>query len=174
MRLTFSILPIALIIAGCSGGGATRNESSTATTVDSDELAAYEAEFRPSDYDADLDEYFGKKTTADSVAQAPVDSQVVEQETEPEAIQGYRVQLFSSTNFEEANAKKAEAESLFPEEKFYVVYDAPVYKIRGGNFRTRFEADKLSKKLGEHGYRNAWIVPDRIEKITPPPNRSQK
>jgi len=173
MRVVFSIIPIALIIAGCSGGGTTRNESSAGSTVDSDELAAYEAEFRPSEYDADLDEYFRKSIT-DSVATTPVDSQIVEQEPEPEFIQGFRVQLFSSTDFEEANMKKAEAEALFPEEKFYVVYDAPVYKIRGGNFRTRFEADKLSKRLGEHGYRNAWIVPDKIEKLSPRLTGGQK
>ncbi len=163
-----------LVMVGCSGGSATRNESSAGTTDDSDELAAYETEFRPSDYDADLDEYFNKKSAVDSVTETPSDSQAVEQEVEPEAIQGYRVQLFSSTDFEEANAKKAEAQSLFPEEKFYVVYDAPVYKIRGGNFRTRFEADKLSKRLGERGYRNAWIVPDKIEKLPPTGTGGQK
>ena len=166
MRLVFFMAALALFLAGCSSGSSTRNESTTGTTVNSDELTAYEADFRPSDYDANLDEYF-KKNTIDSTVVAPVDTQSVEEEPEPETIQGYRVQLFSSTDFEEANAKKAEAESLFPEEKFYVVYDAPVYKIRGGNFRTRFDADKLSKRLEKHGYRNAWIVPDRIEKLPP-------
>jgi hypothetical protein len=44
----------------------------------------------------------------------------------------------------------------------YVVYDAPVYKIRVGDFVNRYEANQRLPEFTEKGYRDAWIVPDRI------------
>jgi hypothetical protein len=63
---------------------------------------------------------------------------------------------------------KADAETQFPEEWFYVVYDAPTYKVRAGNFLERYEADRFGKLLAEKGYRDAWVVPEKVYKDAPP------
>ncbi|HCV42772.1 MAG TPA: hypothetical protein DGH68_04770 [Bacteroidetes bacterium] len=131
-----------------------------------DVLKQYEATFRPSDYDQPLKDFFpeiknptSKDTTAGSISLNP---QALE------LTQGYRVQIFATTNHDEAEQMKATAETQFPEEWFYVVYDAPTYKLRAGNFLERYEADRFGKSLAEKGYRDAWVVPEKVFKNAPP------
>jgi hypothetical protein len=37
-----------------------------------------------------------------------------------------------------------------------------VYKVRVGDFANRYEANQRLPEFVEKGYRDAWIVPDRI------------
>ncbi len=89
---------------------------------------------------------------------------------QPILVQGFRVQLFSTSQIDEVNAKKARAEAAFPEQWFYVVYEAPMYKLRGGNFVHRTEADSYAKYLTNKGFPDAWVVPEKI--LTNPQPRS--
>ena len=82
----------------------------------------------------------------------------------PIVVQGFRVQLFSTPEIDEANAKKAQAEAAFPDEWFFVVYDQPTYKVRGGNFVNRSAADAFAKHLTQKGFPDAWTVPEKIVK----------
>ncbi len=82
----------------------------------------------------------------------------------PIVVQGFRVQLFSTSEIDDANAKKAKAENSFPDEWFYVVYDQPTYKLRGGNFVNRTAADAFAKHLTGKGFPDAWTVPEKIVK----------
>ena len=86
---------------------------------------------------------------------------VVSPETEEtkdeEQVQGYRVQIFVSSNLGSAQKIKTEAEEFFPNE-VYLQYDAPYYKIRVGNCLTRREGDLLKERAVRHGYRDAWVV----------------
>ena len=132
-----------------------------------EELRKYEASFRPSDYDADIEPLLkDTEKSATKVESSPSDVSATKTR---ELVSGFRVQLFSTTNIDEANSQKAVVESLFPGEKFYIVYDPPTYKIRGGNFLNRFDADRFAQLLVEKGYRDAWIVPDRVYSEVPAP-----
>lgn len=131
-----------------------------------DILKQYEATFRPSDYDQPLKDLFPEVRTS-----AGKDSSAGAIELPPQALeltQGYRVQIFATTSHDEATQMKADAETQFPEEWFYVVYDAPTYKLRAGNFLERYEADRFGKSLAEKGYRDAWVVPEKVYKNAPP------
>ncbi|MBI4535089.1 MAG: SPOR domain-containing protein [Ignavibacteriae bacterium] len=159
-------LVIALCAVGIAGCSSSKETKKTEETSDFTEvLHKYESTFDPSEYGPDATMV---TETGEAKTGAPVDpSEIVAVET-PEVVPGFRVQLFATTSIDEANAKKTEAESLFPEEWFYVVYDPPVYKLRSGNFLTRFEADRFSKRAAERGYVDAWTVPDRVIKNLSP------
>lgn len=86
----------------------------------------------------------------------------------PIIVQGFRVQLFSTSEIDQANAKKTQAEAAFPDEWFFVVYDQPTYKLRGGNFVNRSSADAFAKHLTENGFPDAWTVPEKIVKNPQP------
>lgn len=60
---------------------------------------------------------------------------------------GYRVQIFSgkSTDKEKAFEVKKQFSELFPNERAYVVYQAPDFRVRVGNFRTKLESIELYK-----------------------------
>jgi hypothetical protein len=85
-------------------------------------------------------------------------------ETPNEYVSGFRVQIFSSTDIDEANGMKVAAEQRFPGEVFYVAYEPPTYKVRVGDFLQRYDADRLARTLREAGYSDSWIVPDRVLK----------
>jgi SPOR domain len=73
---------------------------------------------------------------------------------------GYRVQLANVT--EEASAKNIQrrAKSLF--KNIYMTFNSPNYKVRGGDFLKRSDADEAAKEAKLMGFRSAWVVPDKI------------
>jgi len=157
------LLVVALLTAGC---GSTRQTSTDRTASTGDEVRTYESSFRPSDHDPQTQKSMGPilSTAETSAVVLPLEP------SEPaslDMIQGYRVQVFSSTNIDEARAKKAEMDLLVPGEWFYLEYESPSYKVRAGNFATRFEADRFARMLSEQGYADCWAVPRRIYRQPP-------
>jgi len=105
------------------------------------------------------------RTTAEEAVKAPPDiAPVTEEPQELEQVQGYRVQVFVSSNRENAQKIKVEAEEIFPE-RVYVPYDAPYYKVRVGDCLTRREAELLLEKAVRHGYRDAWVVRTLVNQL---------
>jgi len=131
-----------------------------------DQIVKYEATFRPSDYDPDPDQKNGK--VEDRSTEAQKESPGTQTTSSTELVPGFRVQVFSLSNIDEARAKKVEIESLFPGEWVYLEYESPAYKIRAGNFLSRFEADRFANQLRERGYDDTWTVPARVVKNPPP------
>ena len=79
-------------------------------------------------------------------------------------IEGFRVEIFFSSAMdalEQAKNKKVEFLSEYPEYAVNIKYDAPNFKVRVGDFRTKNEALKLHKNI-EKSYPMAFIVPDKI------------
>ncbi|MCF6357750.1 MAG: SPOR domain-containing protein [Draconibacterium sp.] len=79
-------------------------------------------------------------------------------------IEGFRVEIFFSSEMnalEQAKNKKVEFLSEYPENTVNIKYDAPNFKVRVGDFRTKNEALKLLKMI-EKNYPMAFIVPDKI------------
>lgn len=72
-------------------------------------------------------------------------------------IQGFRVQLISTRDQEEARSVMRNAVISFSE-NVYREYDNPYYKIRVGDFQSRYEASKLQEKAVEIGFPEAWVV----------------
>ena len=151
-----------LLLAGC-GGGARKGETGNDEAADP---GGREKEFTPSEFDRPPEVLLEGLTAEarDSVVEVATPSPL----TEPELIPGFRVQIYSSSDIDEANAIKTAAEEQFTTEKFYIVYDPPIYKVRAGDFASRHEADRFARALKEGGYSDSWIVPDRVTKRLPP------
>lgn len=67
--------------------------------------------------------------------------------TKNSGFSGYRIQIFSgrSTDREKAVQIKKDFMELFPEERAYVVYKAPDFRVCVGNFRSKIESIELYK-----------------------------
>ncbi len=79
-----------------------------------------------------------------------------------EGIEGYRVEIFFSTNNREsALDKKVEFLEQYPEYDVYVLFISPNFRVRVGDFRTKNEAVKLFKMI-EKDYSAAFVVRDNI------------
>jgi hypothetical protein len=124
-------------------------------------LSEYEATLNPAEFDQEI-EIVQKTQDEEQKQQNPLeiprDSMVVQEEV----VQGFRIQIFSSSNVDETTLMKNLALEKFVGDSIYVVYDAPVYKVRIGDFVNRYEANQRLPEFVEKGYRDAWIVPDRV------------
>jgi hypothetical protein len=78
---------------------------------------------------------------------------------------GYRIQIFfdSGSNAKnKANNERRRFMTLFSQTKAYVTFDAPNFKVRVGNFRTRLDAEKFLREIQKH-FEMAYVVPSKIE-----------
>ncbi len=76
-------------------------------------------------------------------------------------ISGYRIQLISTQNLNEAISVKAQADSLYSM-PVYVDFEPPNYKVRIGNYKNNEEAMSMQTVMQRHGFKYAWVVPSKI------------
>lgn len=76
---------------------------------------------------------------------------------------GFRVQVLSSSNRDNAQKIKTDLLNKFPDHKSYILYQSPNFKVRIGNFLKRDEAEKLRKQLNKYFPQGVYVVEDTIE-----------
>ncbi len=102
----------------------------------------------------------------------PIESQTegkeMQQPSSVGRMAGYRIQAFSGNSANakrEGQARESQVRSSFPEYKCYLVYNAPYWRLRVGDFRTRAEADEAAatiKRAFPAFRREITVVRDRI------------
>jgi hypothetical protein len=82
----------------------------------------------------------------------------------PRRVSGFRIQAVNTQNRDEANAVKAELLRRFPDQKSYLLYQAPNFRVRIGNFLTQKDAFQLRKMISAlYPGKGIYIVPDIVE-----------
>lgn len=76
---------------------------------------------------------------------------------------GYRIQVLNTTDRNQALKIKSKLLSMYPDQKTYLMYQAPYFKIRVGNFIERAEADELKKELSRFFPAGVFVIPSDIE-----------
>ncbi|MBS1625883.1 MAG: SPOR domain-containing protein [Bacteroidetes bacterium] len=77
-------------------------------------------------------------------------------------LDGYRVQIAFSNDRQEIYNSKAKVYQDFPDERAYVAYEQPYYKLRLGDYTSRLEAyEKLNEVIKK--YPAAFVVRDKIK-----------
>ena len=76
---------------------------------------------------------------------------------------GYRILVVNSNDRKKVFAAKAKIYQLYPELKPYLLYQAPFYKLKVGNFRTKQEAEDYITELSRDFPTGLFIVRDIIE-----------
>jgi hypothetical protein len=79
-------------------------------------------------------------------------------------INGYRVQIYfdsGNQSKKKANDVKTQFLAKNPDIPCYLVYQSPNFKVRVGDFRTRYEAYKLYREI-RNDFPSAYIVKDEI------------
>lgn len=74
---------------------------------------------------------------------------------------GYRIQVMATSNLVTAKEAKAGFLKQFDDYRATIVFEAPNYKLRIGNYTNRFDANRDLQLLLE-SYPNALIVKDLI------------
>lgn len=76
-------------------------------------------------------------------------------------IEGFRVQVYSGNSRQNATQIRADVLDKFPEYAAYLSYRQPNFRVRVGDFKSRFEAQKLLNDL-KPLYPTSFIVPDEV------------
>ncbi|MFT4154751.1 SPOR domain-containing protein [Parafilimonas sp.] len=78
---------------------------------------------------------------------------------------GYRLQVLNTRSRDDAFKLKATLLENFPDQKAYVSYQSPYFKVRIGNFVQRADAENFKKQLSLYISNPAYVVDDVIEYI---------
>ena len=78
-------------------------------------------------------------------------------------VPGFRIQVISSPDRNKVNAAKIKVYEEFPDWKPYLLYQAPNYKLRVGDFRTEDEANTAMQQLSRLFPSGLYVIRDIIE-----------
>lgn len=147
------LLIIIVLLVSCSPSGELKKgKSGEAENL----LENYESEFDPSEFVEDLTKNNKKGEEIEIKPKGKVESEIVN---------GFRIQILMTKEISEANSTKSQLTEMFPELGIHIIFESPYYKIRIGDFLDRETATRFLPNVIERGYKNAWIVPDKIIKI---------
>jgi hypothetical protein len=79
-----------------------------------------------------------------------------------QTIHGYRIQIYFGGVRQKASEVKLEFNSRYPDIQAYITYQQPNFKVRIGDFRSRFEAQKFLKDI-DGMFPTSFIVPDDVK-----------
>ena len=77
-------------------------------------------------------------------------------------IEGYRVQILATKQLAKAEKLQKDLSSIL-NQKIYIVFEAPNYKVRVGDFIDRNKAENFRKNIVKKGYQSSWIIRTRIK-----------
>ena len=78
-------------------------------------------------------------------------------------IKGYRVQIYSGSVRMDAIKAKQDFLNSFPDEKSYLDYKEPDYRVRVGDYHNKIEVQKIFHALlSDSRFKGVLIVPDDI------------
>ena len=75
--------------------------------------------------------------------------------------EGFRLQIFDTVSKDKADSTLFHFQKIL-QDTVYLIFEAPLYKLRFGNFMTKKEAEIQKGKLVRLGFKNIWIVRSRI------------
>ena len=75
---------------------------------------------------------------------------------------GYRVQVVSTDDIEEANRIRAEIYEKTARKEVYVTFEPPFYKVKAGDFTSKSDANDFKFKLNQLGYTEAKVVQETV------------
>ncbi len=79
----------------------------------------------------------------------------------PYSSRGYRVQIYSGPDRKAAYDAQARFQSKYPEQRTYITYKEPYFKVNAGDYRTRLEAERIMQQL-KGNFTSLFIISEKI------------
>jgi len=76
---------------------------------------------------------------------------------------GYRVLVINTNDRNKAIAVKTRLMQEYPDQKTYLIYQSPYFKIQIGNFRTTKEAEALRRQIVKIYPENVIVIPATVD-----------
>lgn len=78
-------------------------------------------------------------------------------------MRGYRLLIVNTNSRDEAIAAKTKIYTHFPDQKAYLTYQSPFFKLKAGNYQTRDEAKRYQSLMNNLFPKGVFIVGETIE-----------
>ena len=78
-------------------------------------------------------------------------------------MRGYRLLVINTNSRDEAIAAKTKIYTHFPDQKAYLAYQSPFFKLKAGNYQTREEAKRYQELMNVLFPKGVFIMSDTIE-----------
>jgi inner membrane protein involved in colicin E2 resistance len=163
------IIPFAMLFYSCSASTDTRyskdSEKEISKTRENEKIAEDDFDIKP--FRTKIDIPAESKETKDATLDLwfGYPSDIPEDQTKKtvvDTIQGYRVQVISTDNLDEANSVRSEIYFKTNEKAIYVIFEPPFYVVRVGDYKNINDAKALSFKLNQLGFAGTKVVNDMI------------
>ncbi len=164
----WAVLILSLYLAGCATTSTVRirEKSSAAKKGEATATVRQVEDLNPEALPDSIFKVSEKSPLPEQSSEIHLQQEVTKEDTAREIIEekpGYRIQIAALSNQDEAMQIKKEAMLKFAEQGVYLIFDPPFYKIRVGDFVSRYDAEKLQQKAIQLGYKDAWIVRTRVK-----------
>jgi SPOR domain len=167
LKLLFIIIAIAALLIGCSASSGsryeTKKESDKETTTEVTTEVAEDFDITPYQTEINIEAPpIATDKLPSDVWYAYDDSLVEMQRQIVGTTDGYRVQVLSTDDIDEANRVRAEVYEKTTRKEVYIIFEPPFYKVKVGDFTSKAEAENLRFKLSQLGYTESKIVQETV------------
>jgi hypothetical protein len=104
----------------------------------------------------------GPKTTTTTSPTSPTSPTVKKKTAAKKIVDGYQLQVLNTIDRNEALKAKSLLLSKYPQQKTFLLFQIPYYKIRFGNFLDKADAVTYQKKIKSY-FTNVFVIPMKIE-----------
>lgn len=148
------------------GCGAGKKTLDTSGAGEKEKSEGYDESFDPLTLDDD-DITIQKKSDNGAIEEQITSDSVTPDQAEQTGkreIDGWRVQILATKNIENATLVHQEASDQFAlsDLKVYLIFEAPLYKVRVGDAATRNEAETVRELARDYGYVEAFAVRSKV------------
>ncbi|MGE5810115.1 MAG: hypothetical protein ACM339_01335 [Ignavibacteria bacterium] len=164
-----------LFFAGCGASSGDRYEKQKTNEakeskepVKTEEKKEYSENFDFTPYSSKIEVKERKKATGRKELNAwynydkEKDSVLISDSAKTDTVTGFRVQVISTDNLQEADNIRSEIYFKTNQMNVYLVFEPPFYIVKAGDFANRSGANELSFKLNQMGYSEARVIQDSV------------
>ena len=167
MKSVFIIIAITALLIGCSASSGsryeTKKETDKETTTEVTTEVAEDFDITPYQTEINIEAPpIATDKLPSDVWYAYDDSLVEMQRQIVSTTDGYRVQVLSTDDIDEANRVRAEVYEKTTRKEVYIIFEPPFYKVKVGDFTSKAEAENLRFKLSQLGYTESKIVQETV------------
>jgi SPOR domain len=171
LKILTAFIGIVILLTGCSASTGSRyetkeeTETKTSTSTSSEKKVDISEDFDITPYETKIE----IETPPLSSENLPPDIWYGYKTTSPDSVKqiigttdGYRVQVISTDDIDEANLVRSELYEKTTRKEVYIFFEPPFYKVKVGDFTSKSEAENLRFKLNQLGYLESKVVQETV------------
>jgi hypothetical protein len=167
LKFLIAFAGLTLLIIGCGASTGSRYETKdeTKSSTDTETKKEIVEDFDITQYETEID----IEAPPISTGKVPSDVWYEYSTSSTDSLRniigttdGYRVQVLSTDDIDEANLVRAEIYEKTARKEVYIIFEPPFYKVKVGDFTSKSEAENLRFELNQLGYTESKVVQETV------------